>query len=69
VTSKLNGSVIDDEDFFGNLQEISNRIPSKEFAFRPSEGEDPRGIEDLMSNKSHPIRKSLELYKSYFDQS
>jgi len=58
-TSKLNGNVMDDEDFFGNLQEISNRIPSKEYKPRPQQNEDPKGIEDLMSNKNHPIRKSL----------
>jgi hypothetical protein len=37
VGSRIN-SVIDDEDFLDNLQEISTKIPSKEYKFGAGSG-------------------------------
>lgn len=37
VSSRIN-SVIDDEDFLDNLQEISTKIPSKEYKFGAGNG-------------------------------
>jgi hypothetical protein len=59
LTSKIN-SVVDDEDFFDNLQEISNKIPSKEFKYgQKTENEQLKDIESLMISKNNHIRKSL----------
>jgi hypothetical protein len=67
AASRIN-SVVDDDDFMDNLVEISNKIPSKEYKFAAGKGNITE-IEELMGNKNQPTRKSLELYKSYYDQS
>lgn len=58
IASRIN-SVVDEDDFLDNLQEISTRIPSKEYRFGAGREGEGGTIEELMTNRNAPVRKAL----------